>query len=110
MTDPVSIHLKDLDRGQGWVRQEVVHTDLGAEGRPVGVEGLGAAGSDVATANGCLRRAEITEERSAEGGWHICHEPGNWGEYLEWKRERREEGEENKREQSSAMVFNSPGW
>ena len=39
MTDPVSIHLKYLSRGEDLFLKQVVSLQVGAEGGPLGVEG-----------------------------------------------------------------------
>ena len=85
MTNPVAVHLKDLDRGDVWVFNQVVELQVGAEGGLLGVEGGGTAVGDVATAHGCLCSAEITEESISVGGWYMAQEPGDCGEYLERK-------------------------
>ena len=62
MTDHVYVHLKDLNRGEGRLREKVVHTNLGAEGIPMGVTGVSADSAYNITLNGCMCRAEITDE------------------------------------------------
>ena len=89
VTNPVAVHLKDLDRGDVWVFNQVVELQVGAEGGLLGVEGGGTAVGDVATAHGCLCSAEITEERISVGGWYMAQEPGDCGEYLERKSSRK---------------------
>ena len=56
----VAIHLKDIDRIEVQVLNQVVEMQVGAEGGPLGVEGDGPAVGDVAAAHGCLRITEIT--------------------------------------------------
>ena len=52
MTDPVSIHLKDMDSGKDLVLKQVVKLEAGVEGGPLGVEGDGPAIGDVAATYG----------------------------------------------------------
>ena len=87
VSDPVSIHLKKLNIWELRGLQLVVHMELGAEGRPLGVEFVGAGVGDVTSADGSLRSAEITDEITPEGGWHGVQEHGDCGEwYLREKR------------------------
>ena len=60
--------------------------------------------------NCCLRRAEITEERTSAGGWQSVEEHGDYmGLYLRLKKDTKELGHNAKRrEASSAMVFAKP--
>ena len=44
VTDPVSIHLKDLDGWESMVVQLVVDLQVGAERGPLGVESRGSGG------------------------------------------------------------------
>ena len=83
MTNPVAVHLKDLDRGGIRVFYQVVKLKVGAECGPLGVEGDGLDAGDVAAAHCCLRSTDITEERTSVGGWYMVQEPGDCGEYLE---------------------------
>ena len=63
------------------------------------------------SANCCLRRAEITEERTSMGGWQSVQEHGDCvGVYLRLKKDIKELGHKAKRrDASSAMVFSMPG-
>ena len=63
------------------------------------------------SANGCLRRAEITEESTSMGGWQSVQEHGDCcGWYLRLKKDMKElEHKVNLREASSAMVLSTPG-
>ena len=67
MTDPVSMHLKYLDRGEDLVLEQVVDLQVGAEGVPLGLEGYSLSVGDVAAAYGCLHSADITDERTLVG-------------------------------------------
>ena len=69
MTDPVSIHLKDLDIWEDLVLKQVVELQVGAEGGPLGVEGDGPDVGDVAAMYRCLHITYITDER-IYGGVH----------------------------------------
>ena len=64
----MAINLKDLYRGNIQVLEKVVELQVGAEVGPLGVEGDGTAVGDVAATRGCLRSADITEERTSVGG------------------------------------------
>ena len=83
MTNPVAVHLKDVDIGQVRVFKHVVELQVGAEGGPLGVEGNGLAVGYVASTHGCLRSTEITNENTSVGGCHMVQEPGDCGENLE---------------------------
>ena len=83
LTDPVSIHLKNLDRGEDPNLKQVVNLQVEAEGGPLGVEGDNPAVCDVAATYGCLCSADITDERTLVRGWHMVQEPGDCGEYFE---------------------------
>ena len=81
MTDPVTKHLKDLDNGVLRVFNHEVHLHLGAEGHPVNIIIGSLFTGYMPTSNGCLHSAEITEETISEGGWQVCHVPGDcWGD------------------------------
>ena len=73
--NPVAVHLKDIDRGEVRVLKKVVELQVGAEGGPLGVEGDDLDIGDVAVMHGCLCSADITEERTYLGGWHVVEEP-----------------------------------
>ena len=66
--NPVDVHPKDLDRGDVRVFKQVVELQVGEEGGPLVVEGNGLAIGDVASTHVCLRRTDITEERTSVGG------------------------------------------
>ena len=51
--------------------------ELGAEGGPLGVEFVGAGIGYVTSSDGSLRSAEMTDEITAEGGWHCVQELGD---------------------------------
>ena len=51
--------------------------ELGAEGGPLGVEFIGAGIGNVTSSDGSLRSAEMTDEITAEGGWHCVQELGD---------------------------------
>ena len=86
MTDPVSMHLKELDDWEARGLQAMVDLQVGAERRPVSVEGAGTGVGNVAASDGCLRSAEMIDEIMAMGGWHTFHEQSDWrGEYLREK-------------------------
>ena len=40
-TNLVAVHLKDINRGEVWVLKQVVELQVGAEGGPLGIEGVG---------------------------------------------------------------------
>ena len=82
VTDTVSMHLKYLDRGYDLVLNQVVKLQIGAEGGPLGVEGHSPAVGDVTAVYRCLCRADITDESTLVGGWHMVQEPGDCGEYF----------------------------
>ena len=111
MTHPVSIHLKDFDGWERIVLQAVVELEVGTEGGPLVVEGVGTGGRYVTSANCCLRRAEITEERTSVGGWQSVQEHGDCnGAYLQLKKDMKElEHKAKQRDASSAMVFTMSG-
>ena len=81
--DPLSIHLKDLNRGEDVVFMQVAKLQVGAEGGPLGVEGDSNDVRYVAAAYGCLRSTDITDERALVGGWYMVQEPEDCGEYFE---------------------------
>ena len=83
MTDPVFIGLKGIARGKDIVLKQVVDLQVGEEGVPLGVEGDSPSIGNVAATYGCLRSAEITDERTLVGMWHVVQEPGDCGEYFE---------------------------
>ena len=60
MTNPVAVHLKDLDRGGIRVFYQVVKLKVGEECGPLGVEGDGTYVGDVAATHVCLSNVEIT--------------------------------------------------
>ena len=112
MTNPVSIHLKELD---GWcvrVLKPVVHLEVGAEGCPLFVEVLCARIGNVTPSDRCPRSAEITDEVTSLGGRQVVQEEGDcMGLYFREKKERKDGLVSwNKREASSAMVLRWPGW
>ena len=111
MTHPVSIHLKDFDGRERIVLQAVVELEVGTEGGPLVVDGAGTGGRYVTSANCCLRRAEITEERTSVGGWQSVQEHGDCnGVYFQLKKDMKELGHNAKRrEASSVMVISTPG-
>ena len=80
--DPVSIHLKDLDRGEYLVLNQVFDLQVRAEGVPLGVEGKSPSVDNVSNAYSCLLSTEITDERTSVGRWHMVQKPGDCGEYL----------------------------
>ena len=90
MTDPVYIHLKNINRDEDIVLKQVVDLQVGADGGPLGVEDEGLDVGDVADAYRCLSNAEITDERISVGGRHMVQGPGYCGEYYERKRARKE--------------------
>ena len=80
VSNPDSIHLKDLDHWKGRVIHEVVDTDVGAEGAPDLILLGGPLVGDIATTDGFLRNTKIMEETMSEGGWYVFQEPGDcWG-------------------------------
>ena len=83
MTNPVNVHLTDLDIGEVQVFKQMVELQVGAKGGPMGVDGDGLAVGDVASTYGCLRSTDITKESTSVGGWHIVQETGDCGGYLE---------------------------
>ena len=74
VTHPVSIHLKDFNVWKTRGLQAVVDLHFGAVRHPLSVEVRGSVGGDVTATNGCLRRAEITDEITSEGGWQSFQE------------------------------------
>ena len=54
----------------------MVDLQFGSEGGLLGVEGDSLAVGDVVAAYGCLRSADMTDERNSVGGWHMVQEPG----------------------------------
>ena len=111
MTNMVVVHLKDIDRGEVRFLKKVVGMQVGTEGGPLGVEGDGLDVRYVAAAHGCLRSAEIIEERTSVGGWHMFQEPGDCVEYLEQKSSGKGLVEKLKRQEAlSAMLLSSLGW
>ena len=83
VTDPVSIHLKDIDRGEDLVLKKVVDLQVRTEGGTVGVESDSLPVGDVNAVYGCLSSAEITDKRILVGGWHMIQEHGDCGKYFE---------------------------
>ena len=79
VTEPVSVHLKDLDIGYIRVLKQVVHMEVGVEGIPPAIQGNGEAVVDLTALYGCLQRADMPNKRTYMGGWHICHKPGDCG-------------------------------
>ena len=61
----------------------MVDLQFGSEGGLLGVEGDSLAVGDVVAAYGCLRSADMTDERNSVGGWHMVQEPGECGDYFE---------------------------
>ena len=112
VTNPVSIHLKELD---GWcvrLLKPVVHMEVGAEGCPLLAEVAGVRIGKVIPSDLCPRSAEITDEVTSFGGRQVAQEEGDCiGLYLREKKERKEGLVRwNRREASSAMVLRWPGW
>ena len=77
MTNPVSVHLKQFDHRRVRVLKPVVDLEVGAEGSPLFVEVGGTSVGNVTSPDCCLRRAEITDETTAFGGWQIVQEEGD---------------------------------
>ena len=106
------MYLKELDDREVRGLQTVVDLQVGALGDPLSVEFGCAGGGDVTAANGCFRSAEITDEITSKGGWHICHESSDcdWLEYFREKKARKCGCERsNRRDASSAIVLSMPG-
>ena len=82
VTDPESIHLKYISRGEDLFLKQVVDLQVSEEGGTLGVEDGGLAIGDVDTEYGCLPRAEINNERTLVGRWHMIQEPGDYGGYF----------------------------
>ena len=82
VTDPVSIHLKDLDIEEYLFLNQVVDLQVRSEGGLLGVEGKSPSVENVSNAYSCLRSTEITDERTSVGRWHMVQKPGDCGEYL----------------------------
>ena len=87
----MSIHLKDFNVWKTRGLQAVVDLHFGAVRHPLSVEVRGSVGGDVTATNGCLRRAEITDEITSEGGWQSFQEYANCEvfEYLRSKKGRK---------------------
>ena len=83
MTDPVSIHLKDIDIGEDLFLKQVVDLQVRPEGGPLGLEGESPAVGNVTTTYGCLCSTDITDERTSVGGWRMVQEIGDCCEYFE---------------------------
>ena len=112
VTNPVSMHLKELNAREVRGLQTVVDLQIGAVGDPLSVEFGCVGGGDVTAANGCFRSAEITDEITSKGGWHIYHEISDcdWLDYLREKKERKCGCERsNRRDASSAIVLSMLG-
>ena len=112
MTNPVSIHLKELD---GWcVRflKPVVHLEVGVEGCLLFVEVAFARIVNVTPSDHCPRSSEITDEVTSLGGRQAVQEEGDCsGLYFREKKEGKDGLVSwNKREASSAMMLRWPGW
>ena len=60
VTNPVDVHLKDINRGETRVLKQVVELQVGAEGGSLVVEGDVPDAGDVYAAHGCLRSTDIT--------------------------------------------------
>ena len=71
LMNPVSIHLKDLDRGEFWFFKQVIDLQVGVEGGTLGVESDSSDVKYVAAAHGCLLSAEVTEKKTYVGGCNM---------------------------------------
>ena len=75
---PVYVKLKDLNIWEIGVLEQVVQMEVSTEEGPLAVQGNNAAVGDVDDSYGHMKRVKITEKRTFVGGWHICHEPGDY--------------------------------
>ena len=90
VTNPVSVHLKQFDHRRVRVLKPVVDLEVGAEGSPLFVEVGGTSVGNVTSPDCRLRRAEITDETTAFGGWQTVQKEGDCsGWYLLENRERK---------------------
>ena len=79
ITDPLSVHLKGIDSGDIWFLKKLVQLEVGAEGGTLAIEGDCTAVGYMTALYRFLQTAEITEEITSVGGWHICHKLGDCG-------------------------------
>ena len=77
VTDPVTIHLKDLCHWEGRIIEPMLHLHHGAELSELVVEEGGAVVGNIASPDILLRSTEITHEVISVCGWHIVHEPAD---------------------------------
>ena len=112
VTDPVTIHLKDLCHWEGRIIEQIINLHRGAELSELVVEEGGAVFVNIASPDIVLRSMEITHEVISVGGWHSVHEPTECdGRHFDRKKERRLMSVKSKRrEASSAIVLRGPGW
>ena len=112
VTDPVTIHLKDICHWDGRIIKPMLDLHCGAEFSKLVIEEGGAVVRNVASPDILLRSTDITHEVISKGGWHSVHEPADCdGRYFDQKKERRLlSGKSKRREASYAIVLRGPGW
>ena len=77
MTDPVTIHLKDLCHWEGRIIEPMLDLHCGAEFSKLVVEEGGAVVSNIASPDIFLCSMEITHEVISTGGCHSVHKPAD---------------------------------
>ena len=112
VTDPMTIHLKDICDWEGRIIERILDLQGGKEFSELVVEEGGAVVGNIASPDILLRSTEITHEVISVGRWHSVHEPADCdGRYFYQKKERRLlSGKSKRQEASSAIVFRVPGW
>ena len=112
VTDPVTIHLKDICHWEGRIIEPMIDIHRGVEFLELVAEEGDAVVGNIAISDILLPSTEITHEVISVGRWHSVHEPADCnGRYFDQKKERRLlPGKSKRQEASSAIVFRVPGW
>ena len=77
MTDPMTIHFKDLCHWEGRIIDPMLDLHCGAEFSKLVVQEGGAVVGNVSIPDILLRNTEITHEVISKGGRHSVHEPAD---------------------------------
>ena len=112
VTDPVTIHLKDLCHWEVRIIEPMLDLHRGAELSKLVVQEGGVVVGNVTSPDILLRSTEITHEVIYKGRQHSVHESADSdGRYFDRKKDRRLlSGKSKRREASSAIVLRGPGW
>ena len=112
MTDPVTIHLKNLCHWEGRIIKPMLDLHRVAEFSELFVEEGVAVVGNIVSPDILLRCTEITHEVISVGGWHSVHKTADCdGRYFNQKKERKLfSGKSKRQEASSAIVLRGPGW